>query len=248
MSSPGSPTPLPAGPTDTPDDIRGDYQPRAVTVPILLYHHILADTPLVRYTVAAQRFEQQLDYLIAHGYQTITLQDLLDAIRAGATLPDHPVVLAFDDGNQEVLELAYPRMQARGMVGVVYVVGNRIGVEGFLDAEGLQTLREAGWEIGSHGMTHRSLEDLSAEDLAREVVLSKAVIETALGEPIHSFAYPFGTVTEASLLAVMRAGYTSGAGLGISNLHRPNDLFYLSRREVRGTYELQAFAALLEGL
>jgi hypothetical protein len=55
-------------------------------------------------------------------------------------------------------------------------------------------------------------------------------------------------VTEASLLAVMRAGYTSGAGLGISNLHRPNDLFYLSRREVRGTYELQAFAALLEGL
>lgn len=245
VSPPGSATPLPAGPTDTPDDSRGDYRPRAIEVPILLYHHVLADTPLVRYTIAAQRFEQQLDYLISHGYQTITLQDLLDAIRAGAPLPQRPVVLTFDDGNQEVLELAYPRMQARGMVGVVYVVGNRIGVEGFLDAEALQTLRQAGWEIGSHGMTHRSLEDLSAEDLAKEVVSSKAVIEAALGEPIASFAYPFGIVTGESLLAVVRAGYTSGAGLGISNLHRPDGLFYLSRREVRGTYELQAFAELL---
>jgi peptidoglycan/xylan/chitin deacetylase (PgdA/CDA1 family) len=206
---------------------------------------VLADTPPVRYTIAAQRFEQQLDHLISHGYETITMQDLVDAIRTGASLPRQPVVLTFDDGNQDLLELAYPRMQARGMVGVVYVVGNRIGVEGFLNAESLQMLRNAGWEIGSHGMTHRSLADLSGEDLAREIVFSKTAIETALGKPIHSFAYPFGIVTEESLLAVISAGYTSGAGLGIGNVHRPDGLFYLSRREVRGTYEQQAFAALL---
>jgi peptidoglycan/xylan/chitin deacetylase (PgdA/CDA1 family) len=94
-------------------------------------------------------------------------------------------------------------------------------------------------------MTHRSLADLSGEDLAREIVLSKTAIETALGEPIHSFAYPFGIVTEESLLAVISAGYTSGAGLGLGNVHWPDGLFYLSRREVRGTYEQQALAALL---
>jgi peptidoglycan/xylan/chitin deacetylase (PgdA/CDA1 family) len=109
---------------------------------------VLADTPPVRYTISAQRFEQQLDYLISHGYETITVQDLVDAIRTGASLPRQPVVLTFDDGNKDLLELAYPRMQARGMVGVVYVVGNRIGVEGFLNAESLQMLCNAGWEIG----------------------------------------------------------------------------------------------------
>jgi peptidoglycan/xylan/chitin deacetylase (PgdA/CDA1 family) len=94
-------------------------------------------------------------------------------------------------------------------------------------------------------MTHLALADLTGEDLAKEVGRSKTVIEAALGEPIHSFAYPFGIVTGESLLAVMRAGYTSGAGLGLGNVHRPDGLFYLSRREVHGTYELQTFEALL---
>jgi peptidoglycan/xylan/chitin deacetylase (PgdA/CDA1 family) len=145
-----------------------------------------------------------------------------------------------------VLDQAFPLMQARGMVGVVYVVAKRIGAEGFLNGEDLKTLRTAGWEIGSHGLTHRSLEDLNGDDLAEEVSRSKEIIEAALGEPIHSFAYPFGIVTEKSLLAVIRAGYTSGAGLGLVNTHRPDRLFYFSRREVHGTFDLTSFQALLE--
>jgi peptidoglycan/xylan/chitin deacetylase (PgdA/CDA1 family) len=66
------------------------------------------------------------------------MQDLVNASQIGAPLPDRPAMLTFDDGNQDLMEMAYPRMQARGMVGVVYVVGNRIGVEGFLNAESLQ--------------------------------------------------------------------------------------------------------------
>ncbi len=199
----------------------------------------------MRYTIEARRFEEQLDYLADHGYEAITIQDLVNAIRAGVRVPRQPVVQTFDDGNQDLFELAFPRMNARGMVGVVYVVANRIGAEGFLSADNLLALRQAGWEIGSHGMAHRALADLSDKDLRTEVADSKRVLETALGEPIRSFAYPFGTVTEASVKAAIEAGYTSGAGLGLWNVHRPDSLFYLSRREVHGTYELEQFAALL---
>jgi peptidoglycan/xylan/chitin deacetylase (PgdA/CDA1 family) len=238
-------TPAPLDLAGTAEDFPVRKYPRSVTVPILLYHHISIETPPVRYTIAVQRFEEQLDYLVAHDYETITMQDLVDAIRIGMPLPSRPVMLTFDDGNQDLFELAFPRMQARGMVGVAYVVGNRIGVEGFLDVESLQALREAGWEIGSHGMTHRALADLNAKEVAVEVVDSKRVIETALGEPIYSFAYPFGIVSEESLLAVLDAGYTSGAGLGLWNEHRPDGLFYLTRREVHGTFGMEQFAGLL---
>jgi peptidoglycan/xylan/chitin deacetylase (PgdA/CDA1 family) len=241
----GSPPPFPADPVGTPDDFPSRYQPRTVTAPILLYHHISADTPPVRYTIAVRRFEAQLDYLVACGSETITMQDLVSAVRFGTPLPSRPVMLTFDDGNQDLFDLAYPRMQARGMIGVAYVVGNRIGAEGFLNAESLRALRRAGWEIGSHGMTHVALTDLASNALTVEIARSKSRIEDALDETIHSFAYPFGIVTEESLLAIVDAGYTSGAGLGLSNVHRPDGLLYLERREVRGTYELQDFFALL---
>ena len=237
-------TPTPAGaPKD--DASPPPSHPGPVTVPILLYHHVRASAPLVRYSLDARRFETQLDDLVAHEYHTITMQDLVNAIRTGAPLPERPVLITFDDGNRDVLDQAFPRMRARGMVGVIYVVGNRIGADGFLTREDLRSLRDAGWEIGSHGMTHVALSDLPAETLADEIEGSKTAIEAALGEPIHSFAYPFGVITEESLLLVIRAGYTSGAGLGIRNEHRPDGLFYLSRREARGTYGLEAFRALL---
>ena len=244
--APASPavTPTPAGaPTD--DASPPPFHPGPVAVPILLYHHVRDTLQPVRYTLDPERFEAQLDDLVAGDYHTITVQDLVDAIRIGAPLPERPVVLTFDDGNRDVLDQAFPRMQARGMVGVIYIVGNRIGADGFLASLDLRSLRDAGWEIGSHGMTHVALPDLPAGTLADEIEGSKTAIEAALGEPIHSFAYPFGVITAESLSLVIQAGYTSGAGLGILNEHRPDGLFYLSRREVRGTYDLEAFRALL---
>src|SRR5438876_6650552 len=68
-------------------------------VPILLYHHIRKGC--TRWHVSPQKFEQQLAYLAANGYHTISMEAYLDAIQNGAPLPDKPVVLTFDDGYQD---------------------------------------------------------------------------------------------------------------------------------------------------
>lgn len=75
---------MPARPNDTPEDFTRGGQPQVVRIPILLYHHILADTPPVRYSVAVHSCEQQLDCLREHDYHTITMQELVSAIRTGA--------------------------------------------------------------------------------------------------------------------------------------------------------------------
>ena len=236
------PRPTPTA-TVVPSPTPGD--PGSVSVPILLYHHIRDTAGPVRYSVGVQRFEEQLDALVAAGYHTVTVEDVVNAMRQGAPLPLRPVVLTFDDGNRDILDNAFPLMQARGMVGVVYVVANRMACDVCIRGEDLRSLRAAGWEIGSHGLTHQPLVDLRAGAQAAEIGGSKERLEAALGETIDSFAYPFGLVSDESLNLLIQAGYTSGVGLGITNTHHKNDLYYLSRREVRGTYDLQAFRALL---
>jgi len=249
-STPGKPTPTlttvpELTPTATVVPSATPGEPRSVSVPILLYHHIRDASRPVRYSVGVERFEGQLDDLVAAGYHTVTVEDVVNAIRQGTPLPPRPVVLTFDDGNRDILDNAFPLMQARGMVGVVYVIAGRLACDVCLRAEDLRSLRSEGWEIGSHGLTHQSLVDLPAGDQAAEILGSKEKLEAALGEAIDSFAFPFGLVSNESLSLVIQAGYTAGVGLGISNSHDVNDLYYLSRREVRGTYDLQAFRALL---
>ena len=52
-------------------------------------------------------------------------------------------------------------------------------------------LRNDGWEIGSHGNTHRNLLSLTERELEDEFSLSKKVLEKIVGT-VNTYAYPYG--------------------------------------------------------
>jgi peptidoglycan/xylan/chitin deacetylase (PgdA/CDA1 family) len=64
--------------------------------------------------------------------------------------------------------------------------------------------------IGAHTRTHSVLSALSLEDQFTEIKQSKADLEEITGEPIQSFAYPFGTesdYTSETVKLVKKAGF-----------------------------------------
>ena len=64
-----------------------------------------------------------------------------------------------------------------------------------MSIEELYELKKNGWEIGSHGVTHRSLLRLNDEELTMELEESKRILENKFG-PITSYAYPYGDYSE----------------------------------------------------
>ena len=52
--------------------------------------------------------------------------------------------------------------------------------------------------IGAHTLNHRPLNSLDRYQIYEEVVESKTLLETKLGEAIDHFSYPFGTRGEVS--------------------------------------------------
>ena len=71
--------------------------------------------------------------------------------------------------------------------------------------------------IQSHGVTHRSLSELTAEELRDEIVGSKAELEDGLGKPVEIFAYPSGDsgASRHDVGAVLeRAGYRAACLYG----------------------------------
>lgn len=213
-------------------------------MPILLYHHIGYSFKDSEYYVSPDAFADQMNYLFMRGYRTISVEQLTQAIRFGAQLPSRPILLTFDDGSETVYINALPVMQTYGFTGTAYIVDNYIGATRYMDKAQIRALYEAGWEIGSHSLSHRDLttHPASQED---EIVNSRKKLESYLGVPIHSFAYPFGVYDDASLRFVKQAGYTSAMGLGDESVQRAGSIYYLYRQSVTAKTTLEAFAALL---
>lgn len=65
----------------------------------------------------------------------------------------------------------------------------------------------AGFEVASHSVTHPHLEQLGREEVRRELVDSRRVLEDWLQRPVRGFAYPFGTFNETVKDELRAAGY-----------------------------------------
>jgi peptidoglycan/xylan/chitin deacetylase (PgdA/CDA1 family) len=219
--------------------------PGEVVVPILLYHHIgfsLQGDSV--YYVSPDAFDKQMNLLYQWGYRTISVQLLAKAIKEGAELPPKPILLTFDDGSETIYEKALPVMQRYGFTGISYIVYYYIGTRNYMNGDQIRVLYAAGWEIGSHSLSHKDL-TLNPSRQMDEIVESRRRLESLLGIPVLSFAYPFGAYDTDSLHYAHQAGYLAAMGLGNESLQSTKNLFYLYRQAVKGTDDLKTFALYL---
>lgn len=145
----------------------------------------------------------------------VSARDLASVLDAAAERPG--VHITFDDGNRSDVEIALPALVRRGLSATFFIVAGRIGMPGFLDADGARALRDAGMAIGSHGMRHRRWRRLPESDLHQETVAAKEAIEDVVERPVTAAACPFGSYDRRALASLRTAGYarvyTSDRGL-----------------------------------
>jgi len=221
-------------------------------VPVLMYHAFTDEQPS-RFVMPGRRFAAQMRLLAALRYRTIGFGDLARSLREGTPLPRRAAVITIDDGYRDNLEIAQPILSRRRFPATVFVVSGRLGGENDWDQEGAivgralltaeqtRQMRAAGIEIGAHTRHHPPLPEATDEALADELSGSRADLEAVLGEPVTTFAYPYGRFDERVVAAAERAGLLGActvegrrAGLGDGPLT-------ISRSEIRGTDSLVTF-------
>ncbi len=241
-----TPTPSrtpPPSPSPTPTwTVQG---PGHVVVPILLYHRIAVSSTGSPYYVSPERFEEQVRTLYEWGYTSIPISLLVEAITRGVPLPPRPVVFTFDDGDITVYTHAFPIMQKYGFTGVIYLVYNYLNADGYMNTAQVRELADAGWEVGSHSMTHSDLSKKSGADLRWEIAWSRRNLEEALGVPVRTFAYPFGRIGGETVSQVKAAYYIAAVGLGTTADQWPSNLYYLQRRDMYDYYDRELMAKVL---
>lgn len=117
-----------------------------------------------------------------------------------------------------------------------------------LSWEQIVQMAKHGIEIGSHTVTHPRLVTVDTSDLPYEVEGSKSRIESVLGKPIDSFAYPHGSRTDFDdrvKEVVKRAGYKN-AMAGYLDLSITDDLYALKRYGVGS--DMKSFVSVVYGI
>ena len=178
-------------------------------LPILMYHAIwssadgsIPQTSSIEHAVEARDFRDQLDAIVYGDYNTITLDDL----ELPFSVP-RPVLITFDDGHESDFTIAAPELSRRNLRAIFFVIWSYLGQPGYLTRDQVIELRRDGFEIGSHGMTHSRLTQVSPAEASNEVLESKRRLEDLLQEPIAGLALPFGHYNDAVLHAAWAAGY-----------------------------------------
>jgi len=197
--------------------------------PIVLCYHAVSDAWAAPLAITPAWLDRQVTMLLRLGYRPGRLNDVLMAPDA-----ERSFAVTFDDAYCNVAREALPVLERLGVPATVFVptgwagAGHSVAAwaemdpwlaagpreeAALMDWDELRALRDAGWEIGSHTVSHPHLTRLGDDELDRELQDSKAEIEDRLGEPCASIAYPFGDVDARVVEATHRAGYRVGGAL-----------------------------------
>ncbi len=194
-----------------------------IPLTILMYHNITPKAALTgKYAVSVSEFESDLQYLKNNGYNSVTMQQVIDYAYNKTPLPEKPVVITFDDGYESFYAYAFPLLQKYGFHAVMNVVGSfaehytQLEAENnpdrhnldysYLNFDEIKKLQESGLvEIGNHtynmhsikgrkGCSKKSGESPEAYERAitEDISETQTLLKQYTGSAPCVFAYPYG--------------------------------------------------------
>jgi peptidoglycan/xylan/chitin deacetylase (PgdA/CDA1 family) len=211
-------------------------------VVFLMYHELeTAGRPLceegagyARYVVGAEDFKQHLSQLRSAGLRGVSVGEALKKTEGDDA--GRRVCITFDDGCETDLLFAAPLLKDEGFDATFYVTVGHLNRRGYMSESQLRELSDAGFDVGSHSMTHCYLHDLDDERVREEVLGSKERLEQLTGRTVAHFSCPGGRWDARVARLAREAGYESVATSSVGVNTRASDPFKLSRVAVtRGT-------------
>ena len=228
-----------------------------VPVPVIMYH-LITERPkyIGKYGITPAELETDLKYLQSEGYTTVVMQDLINYVENGVALPEKPIVLTFDDGNNSDYQYLLPLLKKYEMRAVAAIIGKATdectkNAEEYptahypnltwpqikeLHQSGVIEIQNHGYNMhGKGGSGEKKGEALEAYHtrLYNDLKKLQELCQTHLGHTPTTFVYPLGIIGKDSRKVLeslgMSASLSCHEGVTVVKIGDKDCLFKMHR-------------------
>ena len=213
-------------PQDVIKSISFDKLSETYHIPVLMYHYVeyvkdARDTIRKSLDTTPDMFENQVKTFHDAGYEFLTMSDIADIVLVKKTAPVKSVALTFDDGYRDFYTDVMPILSKYQAKATVFIISDFMDKPNYMFTNQLQEITGSGLvEIGAHTQRHENLKGKLEDQVRRELIGSKIKLETIIGIPVVSFAYPYGAFDNQVIRIVKESGYLSAVstieGIGVT--------------------------------
>jgi peptidoglycan/xylan/chitin deacetylase (PgdA/CDA1 family) len=235
-------------------------RPNVDGVVILLYHRVGGGSSL-EIDLDASRFDDQIAAVAARG--AVSLGTALEQLTAPDTPAGAPaVVITFDDGTADFVEVALPILVRHRVPVTLYLATDFVEGGASVPAgtrpiswSGLRDACATGLvDVGSHTHSHRLLDRITEAEAAAELDRSVGLIGEHLSRAAADFAYPKAVAGTPEVERLVRERFRSAALAGTRvNPYRTGegsrsaDLYRLARSPIQVSDGMHFFERKLAG-
>lgn len=215
---------------------------------VVFMYHRFNEPKYPSTNIRPEQFEAHLKELGNGTYHVMKVEDIIDAIKSGKSLPDRAIGITIDDAYRSVYTFAWPLFKKAHMPFTVFVSTNQLdaGYESYMTWDMLRELVKAGVTVGGHSDHHDHLSSMPIEQVRQELKHSAERFKQELGFVPDLFAYPYGEADTEVQKAVKDAGYKAAFGQQSGGFDGSADMYYLPRFALnehygeQGRFELAA--------
>jgi len=212
-----------------------------LNVPILMYHHIQPQS------IAAQKwqtalnvdttvFESQMAYLINSGYQTISLDQLVQALENQQKL-NKVAVLTFDDGYRDFYTYAFTIFKKYNLRANLFISTGLVENEDYLTWDQLKEMYSSGLVSAyNHTWSHANLALASQVKMGSEIQTAQRQLADNLGTSPKIFAYPYGQINQNIINYLSQNGFLAAVSTIQGKNQRKSNIFSLQRIRIGNSH------------
>lgn len=224
------------------------------SVRALMYH----STPIhpepsdsFQMTTPVALFEKHMAFLASEKFNVLSTLEMLDRIKHKKALPPKAIVITFDDGFRNNLNVL-PILESHQFPATFFLPIQYLNqLPQYLSWQDIAPMATSPlFSFGSHSMSHKNLRSLTNHALEWEMKQSKKQLEDHLNRRIPLFAFPFGSFSSfdsrmAPLLQTLgyEGAFTTLSGV---NTHQ-TPLYGLKRTRLSWIDTLAYFPNVLGG-
>lgn len=236
-------------------------QEEKVQLPVIMYHSVIDNLKYCgKYVISPAELEKDFKFLQENGYTAIGQEELENYVKNGASLPEKPVLLTFDDGYYNNYLYAYPLAQKYNMKIIISPIGywsdqysgeeklsqyyshctwaqiEEMAQSGVVEF-GNHTFnlhKSEGARLGANKIPGESPGDYTAL-LKSDITTMQEKLSTCTGMETGIFTYPFGAVSKEAPGVIRDMGFTISLSCETrtNTITRDPDSLYMLGRYLR---------------